>query len=461
MRTTLIGHATLLVQSKGATLLSDPVLFPLHWEELNVHCPSIDLEMEQFPQVDILNISHRHQDHFDVRTLAHLARNTKILAPDVVVLAPQDEILLDVLKELEFKNVRVVSDFESMEIKGLTLTPTPSLNEQDYFPEHGLLIHDGEVTIWNQVDTIVIPKIIQYIHQLYGQLDMAHVRYLPLLEGNFTFHKELELPFEEYNSFLMVAGALKPKFAVPGSAGFRYKDEFAFLNRYSFPTTQEQFLKDLSDFCPQIQNSTFFPGDVAEITPEGVKILRQESDFVRLHENDGHLAEFKPVLEVQPLKTLTTDSTQQEKEKQVVTEFIENQLVNLLVENENVQTWVEWKTVYQLEVFGQDGSDIWSIDFGGEDAAIQKKSLGKINLYEGIGYSEFYKLIEKKTSWDFVGVAAQYRTFKNIYRVEKGSAERYTSDKRFPQPLTEIFPPNREMDREKYMKDVRRWKGKA
>lgn len=461
MRTTLIGHATLLVQSKGTTLLSDPVLFQPHWEELNVHCPSIDLERDKIPQVDILNISHRHQDHFDVRTLAHLARNTKILSPDVVVLAPQDEILLDVLKELEFKNVRVVADFKTIKIKDFILTPTPSLNEQDYFPEHGLLIHDGEVTIWNQVDTIVIPKIIQYIHQLYGQLDMAHVRYLPLLEGNFTFHNALDLPFEEYNSFLMVAGALKPKFTVPGSAGFRYRDEFGFLNRYSFPTTQDQFLKDLSDFCPEIQSSTYFPGDVAEITPQGVKILRQNSDFVRVHEDDSHLAEFKPVLEVQSLRTLTTDSAQHEKEKQVVTDFIENKFVELLIENENVQTWVEWKTVYQLEVFGQNGSDIWSIDFGGEDAVVQKKSLGKINLYEGISCSEFYKLIQKQTSWDFVGVAAQYRTFKNIYRVDRGKAECYSSEERFPQPLTTIFPPDREMDREKYMKDVRRWKGNA
>ena len=461
MRTTLIGHATLLMQSKSTTLISDPVLFEHHWEELNVHCPSIDIDWDKFPQVDILNLSHRHQDHFDIRTLAHLARNDKILSPDVVVLAPQDEILLEVLKELEFKDVRVVADFEPIQIKDFTLTPTPSLNEQDYFPEHGLLVHDGEVTAWNQVDTIVIPKIIQYIHQLYGQVDLAHVRYLPLLEGNFTFHNALELPFEEYNSFLMVAGALRPKFAVPGSAGFRYRDEFDFLNRYSFPTTQEQFLRDLTDFCPDIKNSTFFPGDVAEITPEGVKILRQESDFVRTRENDGERVEFKPVMEVSPLKTLTKDVAQQEKEKQVVTDYIENKMVDLLVQNENVQTWVEWKTVYQLEVFGENGSDIWSIDFGGDDAVVQKGSLGKINLYEGIGYSEFYNLIEKKTSWDFVGVAAQYRTFKNIYRVQKGKAECYPNDKRLPQPLTELFPPNKEMDREKYMKDVRRWKGKA
>ncbi|GJL77507.1 MAG: hypothetical protein NPINA01_04960 [Nitrospinaceae bacterium] len=461
MRTTLIGHATLLIQSKGTTLISDPVLFDLHWEELNVHCPSIDLDLDKIPQVDILNLSHRHQDHFDIRTLAYLAKNEKILSPDVVVLAPQDEILLDVLKELEFKDVRVVADFETIKIKNFTLTPTPSLNEQDYFPEHGLLVHDGEVTVWNQVDTIVVPKIIQYIHQLYGQVDLAHVRYLPLLEGNFTFHNALELPFEEYNSFLMVAAALRPKFAVPGSAGFRYKDEFDFLNRYSFPATQEQFLRDLREFCPEIASSTFYPGDVAEIAPDEVKILRQESDFVRVAENDEHKVEFKPVMEVDPLRTLTTDASQREKEKQTVTDYIENKMVDLLIQNQNVQTWVEWKTVYQLEVFGQNRSDIWSIDFGGEDAVIQKGSIGKINLYEGIGYSEFYKLIEKQTSWDFVGVAAQYRTFKNIYRVEKGSAECYPKDKRFPQPLMELFPSNKEMDREKYMKDVRRWKGKA
>jgi len=32
-------------------------------------------------------------------------------------------------------------------------------------------------------------------------------------------------------------------------------------------------------------------------------------------------------------------------------------------------------------------------------------------------------------------------------------------EKKFPQPLTEVFPRNREMEREKYLKDVRRWKG--
>ena len=61
--------------------------------------------------MDVLYLSHRHQDHFDVRTLAFLAQNGNGLKPDALVLVPNDGILIDVLKELEFKNVRVVADF--------------------------------------------------------------------------------------------------------------------------------------------------------------------------------------------------------------------------------------------------------------------------------------------------------------------------------------------------------------
>lgn len=460
MKTTLIAHACLLVQSKGVTLLTDPIFFDSLWEEINIHCPSIDLQIDKIPKVDILSISHRHQDHFDIRTLAFLAESDNVLKPDAAILAPNDDILLEVLAELGFKEVQVVKDFEPMKIKGLTLTPTPSLNKQDYFPEHGLLINDGEVTVWNQVDTIVDPDIINYIKRLYGQVDFAHNRYLPLLEGNFSFHQNLNLPFDEYNSYLQVVKALEPKVSVPGSAGFRYRDEYAFLNQYSFPTTQEQFLKDLADFCPDVQTSTFYPGDVAEISPDGIDIHRNASDFVRIKENDGHLLEFKPVAEVTPIRTLTKDKKQHEAEMETVAQFIDEALLDILLQGQLIKIWKKWKVAYQLEVFGPDGSNIWSIDFGSEDPEIVKGRIGKINLYEGIGCSEFYRLIKKEANWDFVGVSAQYRCFHNVYCIEEGKFECFPQDKKFPPPLMETFPAGPEMDREKFMKDVRRWKKK-
>ncbi|MBT4557371.1 MAG: hypothetical protein HOC42_07550 [Nitrospina sp.] len=456
----LISHASLLIQSRDTTLLTDPVFFDYLWEECNVQCPSIDLALEKLPKVDILNISHRHQDHFDIRTLAYIAGSTDILAPDAVVLAPRDEILLEVLSELEFKNVTVMEDFKTLEIKGLTLTPTPSLNKQDYFPEHGLLVHDGEVTLWNQVDTIVSPDIIKYMHRLYGQLDFAHVRYLPLLEGNFSFHNPLSLPMEEYSSFLKVATATRPKFAVPGSAGFKYRDEFGFLNQYSFPTTQEQFLRDLKDFCPDINSNVFYPGDRASISREGVEIQKAAADFVKIKVDDGHEVEFKPVAQVPPIRTQTLDKAEHEKEWEKVVDFVENRFVDILVEKKGVQSWVDWKVAYQLEVFGQEGSEIWCLDFAGEDASIIKGRICKINLYEGIACSELYRLIQNDTSWDYVGINGQYRTFKDIYRVRNGEFEHWTkTDNKFPQPLTEVFPAGQDMDRAKFMRDVKRWKG--
>ena len=463
MKTTLISHASLLVQSGNTTLLTDPVFFEYLWEECNVPCPSIDLDLDKLPKIDVLNISHRHQDHFDIRTLAHIASSNTVLAPDAIVLAPRDEILLEVLNELEFKNVMVVEDFKTIEFKDFTLTPTPSLNEQDYFPEHGLLIHDGSVTIWNQVDTIVSPDIIKYIHRLYGQPDMAHMRYLPLLEGNFNFHNRVELPMEEYSSFLKVAGACRPKFVVPGSAGFRYRDEFKFLNQYSFPTTQEQFLRDLKSFCPEINSSSFYPGDVANITKEGVQISRGSSDFIKMIEDDEHKIEFKPVLEVPPIRTLVKDKVEHEKQWIEVVNFIEKEFVNKVIQQKAVQQWVEWQVVYQIEVFGQEGSQIWCMDFTGEDASIIKGRVGKINLYEGIACSELYRLIHNDTSWDYVGINGQYRTFKDLYRIRLGEFEIWEGQgkKRFPQPLTEIFPAGQDMDRVKFMRDVKRWKSKT
>ena len=56
MKTTLIAHASLLVQSGNTTLLTDPVFFEYLWEECNVHCPSIDLDVDKLPKVDVLNI---------------------------------------------------------------------------------------------------------------------------------------------------------------------------------------------------------------------------------------------------------------------------------------------------------------------------------------------------------------------------------------------------------------------
>ncbi len=468
IKTTLVGHACLLIQSGETTILTDPVWSKYQWEELQVLCPSIVLEREKVPPVDVLNISHRHQDHFDVRTLAYLARNERIITPDTIILAPADSLLLDVLNQLEFKNIKVAKDFESIKVKDVTLIPTPSRNQlstsEDHYPEHGLIVNDGEVTIWNQVDTLVSPEIIESIRQLYGQIDFAHVRFVPLIEGNFSYHKQTELPLNEYCTFLNAVKTLAPKMVVPGAAFFRYRDEIGFLNKYSFPTTIEQFIRDLEGFCPEVPCKLFLHGDVAHITKDGVRIEKQSSDFVRMQEDDSHLATFKPVMEVPAIKSQTIDLAEHEREMKVVENFIENCLLERILNSELLGGWQHWQIVYQLEVFGQEGSQPWSIDFASPDKPqLHKGDIGKINLYEGISSSELCALIEGSTSWDYVTLCGNYRTFNNIYRVTDGGFEIPPEDRSnyALEPLMDIFPWDGDMDRRKFMKDVKRWKGKA
>jgi len=338
------------------------------------------------------------------------------------------------------------------------------LTAEDDFPEHGLLVSDGEVTIWNQVDSQVNPDIIQRIGELHGQIDFFHSRFVPLLEGNFAYNIPLTLPIDEYCTFLNVVKALGPKFVVPGSAAFRCRDELNFLNQCTFPITQDQFIRDLSAFCPEVPSAPFFPGDVAHISTGEIRIDKQSSDFVRVDEDDSHRIIFKPNAEVPSIKTKTCDLEKYKKEMKVVNDFIENNFLDLILNSELLSGWQHWQIVYQLEIFGQEESQAWTIDFGQTDKPkLHKGDLGKINLYEGISSSEMCALVEGTTSWDYVTLCGNYRTFNNIYRITDGGFELPPEDKSnyALEPLMDIFPWDKDMDRRKFMRDVQRWKGKV
>ena len=148
---------------------------------------------------------------------------------------------------------------------------------------------------------------------------------------------------------------------------------------------------------------------------------------------------------------------------EVVNDFIENNFLDLILNSELLSGWQHWQIVYQMEIFGQEESQAWTIDFGQTDKPkLQKGDLGKINLYEGISSSELCGLVEGTTSWDYVTLCGNYRTFNNIYRITDGGFELPPEDKSnyALEPLMDIFPWDKDMDRRKFMRDVQRWKGK-
>jgi L-ascorbate metabolism protein UlaG (beta-lactamase superfamily) len=83
---TWVGHATVLLRSASAAVLTDPIFSerasPVSWlGPRRVAAPGVDFDA--IPRVDLVLLSHDHFDHCDLPTLRRLARRD-----DPLVLAP-------------------------------------------------------------------------------------------------------------------------------------------------------------------------------------------------------------------------------------------------------------------------------------------------------------------------------------------------------------------------------------
>ena len=80
MVVTAVGHATVLVQTAGLNILTDPVwserVSPVSWAgPKRVRAPGI--RFEDLPKIDVVLVSHNHYDHLDLDTLQRLWRRDR------------------------------------------------------------------------------------------------------------------------------------------------------------------------------------------------------------------------------------------------------------------------------------------------------------------------------------------------------------------------------------------------
>ncbi|MCY0092703.1 MBL fold metallo-hydrolase [Hoeflea ulvae] len=86
LKITMVGHATMLIQTAGLNILTDPVwsdrASPLSFAgPKRVTAPGI--AFEDLPEIDLVLLSHNHYDHLDLVTLARLrqAHNPLVVTP--------------------------------------------------------------------------------------------------------------------------------------------------------------------------------------------------------------------------------------------------------------------------------------------------------------------------------------------------------------------------------------------
>ena len=408
MRVTLIGHASVLVELGDLVCLMDPVLFDPFEEGVVSSYPQRLVDTRSLPPADILIVSHRHPDHFDIRSLAALPRNCQVLCPP-------DPLIAYALKKLGFNRVSAMHPGQPCSLWDVQLYPTPS---QDGPLELGLLFHDGAGTFWNQVDTLLSLETIRDVRARFPGIDLLFARYA---SQNFDFFEDrsTEFPYEEHQRNLETVLAVKPKVAVPGSAGFQFHGEHAWLNRFLFPISPERFVADLGSLAPDLGTETMEPGDVAEVAHGEVQFHRQASPAVHKKTSDPQALRFDPTAPVPPLEDPNPSGYAPDYLERTLAAVVRDELFpfakNAIHDHLSVPfLYRSARAVYGLEVVMPWTTALWEIDFRGPEVTL-RAGTDEANVLHRIAGSILVDWMQRKRS--FFSVRVYSRRFSTAYRV--------------------------------------------
>lgn len=171
MRSRYFGHACILVEGRGVSILSDPVL------SYEYHADLPRYTYSDLPDVlDYVLITHNHQDHVLIETLLQLRHKIGTVIVPRGGGGLQDPSLKLALQHIGFKHVRELDEMERIEIEGGTLTGVPFLGEHSDLDIRTKLTYHlrlGASSVLLAADSCnVEPRVYERVQRLTGDADI-------------------------------------------------------------------------------------------------------------------------------------------------------------------------------------------------------------------------------------------------------------------------------------------------
>lgn len=428
MRVALVGHATVLVEMGPMKILMDPVLQDPFEDGMVVSCPKREIDIEQLPPIDVIIISHRHPDHFDLPSLDRLSRSCQVCCP-------ADPLISHALKLLGFRHITFLEPGKPLRLEKMEILSTRSENQA--VRECGILFRDETGCFWNQVDTEISPITINTVLTLCSTVDLLFAMYA---SQNFEFFESLDksFPYETHRQNLQNVLTIRPRLTVPGSAGFRFFGDHEWLNRFLFPISRELFLNDLKTLDAALATAIMNPGDVAEISNEEVKIRRQAAPFSKTLEDDTDRISFIPTSSVPPLTDPNRERYELSTMEQAISQIIEDGLFRYCMENarnclEAAGKYAACRAVYGIEVVFPQYKMNWTIDFRTDPIRLLRERASQANVVHQIAASALHGWILRRKS--FFYIRAYSRRFTTHHRIYGDAAGVHVIPVRLPDLL--------------------------
>ena len=411
MKIQMIGHAGIFVETQDCKILMDPTLYDSHMEGIESIYPRREVIYEKIPEFDVLIISHRHLDHFDIQSLASLPKN-------VDVLIPADKLLENCLRDLGYSQIYPLRDFNEVKIGSTHLIATRSENR---VPEYGILFADPSGVLWNQVDSDISLETIRFVKSRYQQIDFLLAPWSPMLQNHYRENRSLSYPYSAYSRWLDNIGLTKPKAVAPGANGFKFINDSSWLNQVTFPLTREQFCRDVKIVCPEVGENVFQldPGDTLSFFEGQFEYIKGGSQFVRKLDEQGDDLDFSPVNINDSIIDNNPDGYDLKKMRDLIEQEICINIPKFINENKS-SLFLEhfhWNVIYQLEIIFPDSNCKWYFDFSDDEVYAKPERSMFANLFSITTASSFYSLLNKIKGWDYILSGGFYGSYNRIYSV--------------------------------------------
>jgi UDP-MurNAc hydroxylase len=149
MRVTGLGHASMLIETKFGSILTDPWVNPAYFGSWFPFPDNSQLDWDTIGQVDYLFVSHLHRDHFDPEHLKrHISKDATVLLPAF----PTSE-MHDQLHDIGFRRFVETDSGEVIDLDGLQVMVQSLISPTDGpIGDSSLWVSDGTTTLLNQND---------------------------------------------------------------------------------------------------------------------------------------------------------------------------------------------------------------------------------------------------------------------------------------------------------------------
>ncbi len=400
-------------------ILMDPVLQDPFENAMVVSCPKRVIDHDRLGPIDVVVISHRHPDHFDLPSLDRLSRHCQVVCAN-------DPLLLYALRTLGFEHVTPMNPHSAMPSPQAELFPTRS--ENTAVRECGMVIRDDSGVFWNQVDTELSAETIAEVRRRYGRVDLLFAMYA---SQNFDFFDSLgsEFPRETHRQNLESALRIAPRLLVPASAGFRFADEHSWLNPFLFPVSRERFAEDLRALDAGFSVALLDPGDQVILGGGDPRVARAASSIAKTLDRSTNAIRFDPTAPIPPLRDPNPELLMPSEMRETIASFLDTQLLPhcaaaLSQPRTLAARYRDEGVVYGIEVIFPDDRDhsagrcdAWTLDFRAEPLQLSRGLDPCANVVHRIAASALTGWIQRRLGWFTVRTySRRYSTLCSISR---------------------------------------------